>query len=106
MRKRPSEEFKYFRGDYYYGILSMDQINKPVLNSPTCLSFMEGIPSFIVSSLISVIRLMTKTHLIYKSLTLVSLPTNTNFFATSIDPDEMAYYTGLPLSGRTTYITP
>ena len=47
----------------------MDQINKPILNSPsgpsTCLSLNDSILGFIVPSLLSVIRVMTQTQLIF-----------------------------------------
>ena len=47
------------------GILPMDQMNKPILNPPvSSLSLSDSIVCFIVTSLLSVIRQMTKTHLI------------------------------------------
>ena len=45
----------------WFIVLPMEQINKPVLNSPmlayTCLSYIDSILGFIVPSLLSVIRL-------------------------------------------------
>ena len=57
---------------YFQGILPMDEINKPAQNSPNgpllVLSFIDRRPGFFVPSLLSVIRLMTETHLILMSL--------------------------------------
>ena len=51
------------------GISSMDQTNKSVVPYwAACLSFNDGVLGFVVPSLLSVIRLMTKTHL-FMSLT-------------------------------------
>ena len=44
--------------------LPMGQINKPALNSLSCLSFTDNILGFVVSTLVSVIRLMTEFYLI------------------------------------------
>ena len=51
----------------------MEQINKPILNSPsgpliTCLSFIGSVLGFVLSSLLSVIILITETHLIFMFL--------------------------------------
>ena len=45
-------------------------MNKPILNSPIGpLPFIDSVPGFIVPTLLSVIRKITKTHLIFMSLT-------------------------------------
>ena len=54
---------------YFGGILPMDRINKPVLNSligPLCVFWLIG---FVVLNLIR-IRLMSETHLTFMSLSL------------------------------------
>ena len=45
-------------------------MNKSKLNSPIGpLTFIDNVPGFIVPSLLSVIRQITKTHLMFMSLT-------------------------------------
>ena len=56
-----------------------DQINKPItarcskfsVRAPTCISFIDSILGFIGPSLLSVIRIMSATHLILCLLTIL-----------------------------------
>ena len=57
-------------------ILPVDQMNKPLLNYPTCQSYSDSKLDFVVSSLLSVKRLMNETHVILMSLSTGNRPTD------------------------------
>ena len=58
---------KYFRGDITNGSDKYASNKFPYWIS-TCLSFIDSILCLIVSSLLSVIRIMTQTQLLFMSL--------------------------------------
>ena len=67
MAKWPSEGNRYFAGDIAYGSDKEAKAKRPYW-AFACLSFIDSVLGFVVHSLSSLIKLMTKTYQIFMSL--------------------------------------